>query len=220
MVSGNGIDGFDLWHKGHVTTPNKIIRSGEPDPANEQQISIPITNIHDVNVQKAWIKLSAWSFEQKYQEIALRIFRCATFAQYCNSKYYVENFDFSLLLLDIHDQNVWLQPVKAFCMKFWAEISRNRVAHFSENSMLSANCFKSKYYAEMFAVASSIVDFRPSLVFQHRCMQLGCLLRALSAGYLPSRTYEFIHLTCVLPGRTYELVFWKYFFFFFFSSIL
>ena len=139
--------------------------------------------------------------------------RCA---RYCNSKYYVENFDFSLLLLDIHDQHVWLQPVKAFCMKFWAEIPRNSVPHFSENSMLPAHCFKSKYYAEMFAVASIIVDLRPSLVFQHRCKLLGCLIHALCAGYLPSRTYEFIHLTCVLPGRTYELVFWKYFFFLFF----
>ena len=58
MVSCNVFLNLISEYVGHVTAPNKIIRSGDrfllagskPDPANEQRISIPITNIHDVNV--------------------------------------------------------------------------------------------------------------------------------------------------------------------------
>ena len=67
MVSGNVFLNLISEYVGHVTAPNKIIRSGDrfwfpempafarwlqTDPANEQQISIPITNIHGVNVKK------------------------------------------------------------------------------------------------------------------------------------------------------------------------
>ena len=136
----------------------------------------------------------------------MRIFQCSTFTQKCNSKYCVETFDFCYFFL-IFLTRMYDYSLRKLSAKISAETSRKRVAHFSENSMLSANCFKSKYYAELFAVASSIVDFRPSIVFQHRCKLLGCLIHALCAGYLPSRTYEFIYLTYVLPGRTYELIF-------------